>query len=98
MPLSEVSQEEDEESILTKDERFMSVDSSWQTKCMFKPMKKGGVVQSVKSSRHISRAARIVTFPESIVSVWAELFLVNGTFDMPIEGWKLGEMERWGIF
>ena len=29
------------------------VDSSGQTKCMFKPMKKGDVVQGVKGSRHI---------------------------------------------
>ena len=29
------------------------VDSSRQAECMFKPVKEGGVVQSVKSSRHI---------------------------------------------
>ena len=58
-PVSEVSQEKDDESILTKDERFVKYEwiqvwtVPWQTECIFKPMKKCGVVQSVKSSRHI---------------------------------------------
>ena len=68
-PVNEVSQEEDDESMLTKDERFVKYEWIQVWTVLEKPMKKGGVVQSVKSSRLIESSKN------------CDLYRINGVHD-----------------
>ena len=106
-PVSEVSQEEDDESILTKDERFVKYEWIQVWTVPDKPnvcssLWRRVVWSRVSKAADISRAARIVTFPESMAS---KISLVNLSKAVSVEwnfryadwrGEKLGEMERWG--
>ena len=65
---------------------------------MFKPMKEGGVVQSVKRSRHIESSkncdvSRINGVHDIVSQFEQSCFCRMETFDMPTEGVK--NWEKW---
>ena len=106
-PVSEVSQEEDDESILTKDERFVKYEWIQVWIVPDKPnvcssLWRRVVWSRVSKAADISRAARIVTFPKSMVSMISLVSLskaVSVEWNFRYADWrgeKLGEMERWG--
>ena len=90
-------QEEDDESILTKDERFVKLLSMNESRCgqfltnqMYVHTYGEGCCGSrVSKAADISRAARIVTFPESMVSM-ISLVSLREAVSVEWKGWKTG--------
>ena len=71
------------------------VDSSWQAECMFKPMKEGGVVQSVKSSRHIESSKNCdlsrINGVHDVVSQFEQSCFCRMELSIcRLKGWKTG--------
>ena len=107
MPVDDISQEEEDKSILTKDERFVKYEWIEAWTVPDKPnvcssLWRRVVWSSVSKAADISRAARIVTFPESMVTMISLVSLskaVSVEWNFRYADWrgeKLGEMERWG--
>ena len=103
-PVSEVSQEEDEESILTNDERFVKYEWIQVWTVPDKPnvcssLWRRVVWSKVSKAADISRAARIVTFPESMASMMSLVNLskaVSVEWNFRYADWR-GEKKGWGM-
>ena len=109
-PVDDISQEEEDESILTKDERFVKYEWIQMWTVPDKPnvypslwsLRRRVVWSRVSKAADISKAARIATFPESMVSMISLVSLskaVSVEWNFRYADWrgeKLGEMERWG--
>ena len=71
------------------------VGTSWQTECMFMPAKKGGVVQSIKSSRHIKSSKNCdlsrINGVDNIISQFEESSFCRMKLSIcRLKGWKSG--------